>query len=65
MQSILPEQFMQLMDECSQIAAVLHRSVPRGIHVEESRPPGKPALEANRPRRNFGAVRPRILVPVT
>jgi 3-deoxy-7-phosphoheptulonate synthase len=36
MQSILPEQFTQLMDECSQIATVLHRSVPRGIHVEES-----------------------------
>ena len=33
---ILPEQFTQLMDECSQIAAVLHRQVPRGIHVEES-----------------------------
>jgi 3-deoxy-7-phosphoheptulonate synthase len=36
MQSIVPEQFVQLMDECSQIAAVLRRSVPRGIHVEES-----------------------------
>jgi len=35
MQSILPEQFVQLMDECAQIAAVLGRSVPRGIHVEE------------------------------
>jgi 3-deoxy-7-phosphoheptulonate synthase len=35
-QSILPEQFAQLMDECSQIATVLHRSVPRGIHVEEN-----------------------------
>jgi 3-deoxy-7-phosphoheptulonate synthase len=34
-QSILPEQFVQLMDECSQIAAVLHREVPRGIHVEQ------------------------------
>src|SRR6202012_464363 len=34
-QSIFPEQFVQLMDECSQIAAVLHRQVPRGIHVEE------------------------------
>jgi 3-deoxy-7-phosphoheptulonate synthase len=32
-QSIYPEQFTQLMDECSQIATVLHRSVPRGIHV--------------------------------
>lgn len=34
MQSILPEQFVQLMDECSQIATVLHRTVPRGIVVE-------------------------------
>jgi 3-deoxy-7-phosphoheptulonate synthase len=33
-QSILPEQFAQLMDECSQIAMVLHRSVPRGVHTE-------------------------------
>ncbi|MGA7349886.1 MAG: 3-deoxy-7-phosphoheptulonate synthase, partial [Acidobacteriaceae bacterium] len=30
MQSILPDQFVQLMDECSQIATVLHRSVPQG-----------------------------------
>jgi 3-deoxy-7-phosphoheptulonate synthase len=36
MQSILPEQFVQLMDECSQIAAVLHRNVPRGVRMEES-----------------------------
>jgi 3-deoxy-7-phosphoheptulonate synthase len=35
-QSILPEQFVQLIDECSQIAAVLHREVPRGIHVEQA-----------------------------
>jgi 3-deoxy-7-phosphoheptulonate synthase len=34
-QSILPEQFTQLVVECSQIAAVLHRTVPRGIHVEQ------------------------------
>ncbi|HLJ78824.1 MAG TPA: 3-deoxy-7-phosphoheptulonate synthase [Acidobacteriaceae bacterium] len=33
-QSILPEQFAQLMDECSQIATVLHRTVPRGIVAE-------------------------------
>jgi 3-deoxy-7-phosphoheptulonate synthase len=36
MQSIVPEQFEKLMDECGQIATVLHRSVPRGIHVTES-----------------------------
>jgi 3-deoxy-7-phosphoheptulonate synthase len=36
MQSIFPEQFVQLIDECSQIAAVLHREVPRGIHVEQA-----------------------------
>jgi 3-deoxy-7-phosphoheptulonate synthase len=35
-QSIFPEQFVQLIDECSQIAAVLHREVPRGIHVEQA-----------------------------
>jgi 3-deoxy-7-phosphoheptulonate synthase len=34
-QSIFPEQFAELMDECSQIAAVLHREVPRGIHIEQ------------------------------
>src|ERR1700756_4832215 len=33
-QSIYPEQFAQLMDEASQIAAVLRRNVPRGIEVE-------------------------------
>jgi 3-deoxy-7-phosphoheptulonate synthase len=33
-QSIYPEQFATMMDELEQIAAVLHRRVPRGIHVE-------------------------------
>src|SRR5271154_1106746 len=32
-QSIYPEQFATMMDELEQIAAVLHRHVPRGIHV--------------------------------
>ena len=32
-QSIYPEQFAAMMDELEQIAAVLHRNVPRGIHV--------------------------------
>jgi 3-deoxy-7-phosphoheptulonate synthase len=32
-QSIYPEQFAGMMDELEQIAAVLHRHVPRGIHV--------------------------------
>jgi 3-deoxy-7-phosphoheptulonate synthase len=32
-QSIYPEQFAAMMDELEQIAAVLHRTVPRGIHV--------------------------------
>jgi 3-deoxy-7-phosphoheptulonate synthase len=32
-QSIYPEQFATMMDELEQIAAVLHRNVPRGIHV--------------------------------
>jgi 3-deoxy-7-phosphoheptulonate synthase len=34
-QSIYPEQFVQLMDEVSQIAEVVHRHVPRGIRVNE------------------------------
>jgi 3-deoxy-7-phosphoheptulonate synthase len=33
-QSIYPEQFTEMMDQLEQIAAVLHRHVPRGIHVE-------------------------------
>jgi len=32
-QSIYPEQFAEMMDQLEQIAAVLHRTVPRGIHV--------------------------------
>jgi 3-deoxy-7-phosphoheptulonate synthase len=32
-QSIYPQQFAVMMDELEQIAAVLHRQVPRGIHV--------------------------------
>ena len=35
-QSIYPEQFVQLMDEASQIAAVLRRNVPRGIVTTEA-----------------------------
>lgn len=35
-QSIYPEQFAQLMDECSRIATVLHRSVPHGIQLEQT-----------------------------
>ena len=34
-QSIYPEQFVQMMDEVSQIAEVVHRRVPRGIAVAE------------------------------
>jgi 3-deoxy-7-phosphoheptulonate synthase len=34
-QSIYPEQFVQLMDEVSQIANVVHRNVPRGITVND------------------------------
>ena len=33
-QSIYPDQFQVLMDECRQIAAVLHRDIPQGIEVE-------------------------------
>jgi 3-deoxy-7-phosphoheptulonate synthase len=35
-QSIYPEQFVQLMDEASQIAQVLRRNVPRGIELTET-----------------------------
>ena len=34
-QSIYPEQFVELMEQASQIAAVLGRNVPRGIEVTE------------------------------
>ncbi|MFT4112173.1 3-deoxy-7-phosphoheptulonate synthase [Silvibacterium sp.] len=34
-QSIYPAQFEQLMDECSQIANVVHRNIPRGIQITE------------------------------
>jgi 3-deoxy-7-phosphoheptulonate synthase len=33
-QSIYPSQFAQMMDEIEQIAPVVHRTLPRGIHVE-------------------------------
>jgi 3-deoxy-7-phosphoheptulonate synthase len=36
MQSLYPEQFVQLMDETSQIATVLRRNVPHGIQLNES-----------------------------
>ena len=32
-QSLYPEQFETLMEECSQIAEVVHRRIPRGIQV--------------------------------
>src|SRR6202140_3051985 len=32
-QSIYPEQFVEMMDEIEQIAKVVHRSLPRGIHI--------------------------------
>jgi 3-deoxy-7-phosphoheptulonate synthase len=32
-QSVYPDQFVQLMDEISQIAGAVHRSVPRGIKI--------------------------------
>lgn len=39
-QSIYPDQFVQMMDECRQIAKVLRRDIPQGIHVtaEAGRP---------------------------
>jgi 3-deoxy-7-phosphoheptulonate synthase len=33
-QSIYPEQFVTMMDEIEQIAPVVHRKLPRGIHIE-------------------------------
>ena len=32
-QSIYPEQFARMMDEIEQIAPVIGRTLPRGIHV--------------------------------
>src|ERR1700749_4789931 len=32
-QSLYPEQFVQLMEECSRIAEVVHRRIPRGIEI--------------------------------
>jgi 3-deoxy-7-phosphoheptulonate synthase len=32
-QSLYPEQFEQLMEECAQIAEVVHRRIPRGVDV--------------------------------
>jgi 3-deoxy-7-phosphoheptulonate synthase len=40
-QSMYPDQFVELMDEISQIAAAVHRSVPRGIIVAEPAPAGR------------------------
>src|SRR5271168_3811382 len=37
-QSVYPDQFVQLMDEVSQIAGAVHRSLPRGITVAEPAP---------------------------
>jgi 3-deoxy-7-phosphoheptulonate synthase len=39
-QSMYPEQFIELMDEISLIAAAIRRSVPRGITVAEPAPAG-------------------------
>ena len=33
-QSIYPDQFAQMMDEIEQIAPIVHRKLPRGIHIE-------------------------------
>ena len=35
-QSIYPEQFATMMNEIEQIAPIVHRNLPRGIHVETS-----------------------------
>ena len=33
-QSIYPDQFARMMDEIEQIAPIVHRKLPRGIHIE-------------------------------
>ncbi len=43
MQSIYPEQYEQLFDECAQIAQILHRNIPRGISVTEDAGAAHPA----------------------
>jgi 3-deoxy-7-phosphoheptulonate synthase len=35
-QSIYPDQFVTMMSEIEQIAPVVHRTLPRGIHVESA-----------------------------
>jgi 3-deoxy-7-phosphoheptulonate synthase len=35
-QSIYPNQFAHMMNELEQIAPVVHRSLPRGLHIEAS-----------------------------
>ncbi len=35
-QSIYPEQFVTMMDEIERIAPIVHRNLPRGIHVEST-----------------------------
>ncbi len=36
MQSIYPDQYQQLFNECGEIAGILHRNIPRGIKITES-----------------------------
>ena len=43
MQSIYPEQYEQLFNECSQIAEILHRNIPRGVSVKEDAGAAHPA----------------------
>ena len=43
MQSIYPEQYEQLFDECAQIAQILHRNIPRGVTVTEDSGVANPA----------------------
>jgi 3-deoxy-7-phosphoheptulonate synthase len=33
-QSIYPEQFVRMMDEIGQIAPIVHRKLPRGLHID-------------------------------
>jgi 3-deoxy-7-phosphoheptulonate synthase len=40
-QSIYPEQFAEMMNELEQIAPIVHRTLPRGIHIETGIGTGK------------------------
>lgn len=44
MQSIYPEQFDRLFDECAQIARILDRNIPQGISLDPNKPGVAPSV---------------------